>query len=180
MFDTRPASSDGYASHRPPGDSWPWLTIASVPTTLAGRQRGVRRRAGTIGAQRFGETEVEHFHRAVLADFDVGGLQIAMNDALLMRRLEGLGDLSCDGQGFIDRHPALREVGQSGPLDQFHHQSMRVAAVFETVDLRDIWMVEAGEELRLAPETGQAVGPLPEGLRQDLQHAEGQFMPRCH
>src|SRR5207244_13345454 len=46
-----------------------------------------RRHVGTAKAvpyvARLRETEVEHLHPTVVADFDVGRLQIAMDDALL-------------------------------------------------------------------------------------------------
>ena len=33
-----------------------------------------------------------------------------MNDPLLVRRLECLRDLPCDGQGFIERHGSARDA----------------------------------------------------------------------
>ena len=51
---------------------------------------------------RFGETKVEHFDRAVVAHLDVGGLEIAVNDALFVRGLECFGDLSGDRQRVFD------------------------------------------------------------------------------
>src|SRR4051794_31288962 len=38
--------------------------------------------------ERLRRSEVEHFDRAVLAHFDVGGLQIAMDDPAIMRGFE--------------------------------------------------------------------------------------------
>jgi len=38
-------------------------------------------------------------------------VEVAMDDALLVCRFEGLGDLTSDGQGFIDRKAASRECG---------------------------------------------------------------------
>ena len=46
--------------------------------------------------QCFGETEVQHFHDAVRPDLDVGGLQIAMDDALLVSGFQRFGDFSRD------------------------------------------------------------------------------------
>ncbi len=42
------------------------------------------------------ETEVEHFHDTVARDHDVRGLQITVDDALVVRGLERLGDLQAD------------------------------------------------------------------------------------
>ena len=59
---------------------------------------------GARGSQRLGETEVEHLHRAVGADLDVRRLEIAMDDALLVRRLERVGDLPRDRQRLGERN----------------------------------------------------------------------------
>ena len=45
---------------------------------------------------RLRQAEVQHLHRAVGAHLDVGGLEIAVDDPLLVRRLERLGDLLRD------------------------------------------------------------------------------------
>ena len=51
-----------------------------------------------IAGHRFRHPEVEHFHRAGGRDLDIGGLQIAMNDAFLVRGFQRLGDLAGDVQ----------------------------------------------------------------------------------
>ena len=62
---------------------------------------------------------------------DVGGLQIAMDDALLVRRFERLGDLLRDGQRLIDGNRPLRDaVGQRRSLDQLHDQSAVMPSLF--------------------------------------------------
>ena len=49
-----------------------------------------------LAARRLRQPEVEHLHRAVRRDLDVRRLQIAMDDALLVRGFERLGDLPRD------------------------------------------------------------------------------------
>jgi hypothetical protein len=44
----------------------------------------------------------QHLHGAVVTDFDVGGLQVAVDDALLVRGLERLGDLFRHRRGVIN------------------------------------------------------------------------------
>ena len=39
------------------------------------------------------QSEVEHLDHALRRDHDVGGLQVAMNDAFFVRRFERVGDL---------------------------------------------------------------------------------------
>ena len=63
------------------------------------RLRDVRRAAGRL--HRLCQAEVEHLDGAVGADLDVGGLEVAVDDALLVRGFERLGDL-------LSRSAALR------------------------------------------------------------------------
>ena len=56
------------------------------------------------------EAEVQHLDRAVSSDLDIGGLQVAMNDALLVRGFEGLGDLACNGYCFFNRDCTPRDA----------------------------------------------------------------------
>ena len=80
------------------------------------RHRRVRQR--TDGRfHRLGQAEVEHLHRAIWPDLDVGGFQIPVDDALLVRRLERLGDLPGDGERFIDgnRDPRAIRSASVGP-----------------------------------------------------------------
>ena len=72
---------------------------------------------------RLREPEVEHLHRAVVADLDVGRLQIAMDDALLVRGFERLGDLLRDRQRFVERNRAARDpLREVLALDEFHDE----------------------------------------------------------
>ena len=66
-----------------------------------------------------------------------------MNDARFMGRFEGLGDLLGDGQGFVDRDRAsLDAICQGRPFNQFEDKRTDVIRFFESVDGRDVWMVE--------------------------------------
>ena len=80
------------------------------------------------GFHRFRQAEVQHLHRAVGADLDVGGLQIAMDDPLLVRGFQGFGDLLRDRQRLVERDcPASDAIRERRPLDQFHHERGPVA-----------------------------------------------------
>ncbi len=82
----------------------PACVIAGDVTVGEFMRLGARRSGGV---ERLRKTEVEHLHRAVRAHLDVGGLQITMNDALLVRGFQRLRDLLRDGQRFIERHSGL-------------------------------------------------------------------------
>ncbi|MEQ1910004.1 MAG: hypothetical protein ABMA15_14340 [Vicinamibacterales bacterium] len=74
-----------------------------------------------------------------------------MNDALLVRRFERLGDLRRDGECFIARDRALRDpLRQVVALDQFHDECGHVSALLESVDLRDVRMIQRCEHFRFA------------------------------
>ena len=123
--------------------------------------------------EHLGETEVEDLDRAVGPNLDVGRLQIAMNDALLVRRFEGVGNLSCDAQRFGNRQ-AADELGDGRAVNQFHHQraddvpGTRRRDTLESVDGGDVGMIQRRERPGLAFEPGQALAVVRERLGQHL------------
>ena len=58
------------------------------------RGRDVSRAGRGVRVRELREAEVEHFHHAVRRDLDVRGLQVAMDDPLLVGGFEGLADLT--------------------------------------------------------------------------------------
>ena len=74
-----------------------------------------------------------------------------------------IGSASSSGIG-----PRAMRCEQVLALDQFHHERVHAAAIFEAVDLRDVGMVQRGERLRLALEPGEPLGILRERVGQDL------------
>jgi len=66
-----------------------------------------------------------------------------MDDALLVRGLECLGDLPGDGQGLVDRNRAACDaLSQILALDELHHERGDPPALFVPVDRRDVRMVQ--------------------------------------
>ena len=62
------------------------------------------------------------------------------------------------GSASVDRDSALRDaVRQRGTLDQLHHERGRVVALLEPVNLRDVRMIQSGERLGLALESGETI-----------------------
>ena len=101
------------------------------------------------GSASFASPKSRTFHRAVRPDLDIRGLEIAMNDPLLVRRLERLSNLTRDRQRLIERDRPLRDaVRERRPLHQLHHQRVDRAAVLESVDLGDVRVVQRRERLR--------------------------------
>jgi len=88
-----------------------------------------------------------------------------MDDALLVRRVQRVGDLSADRNGLLDRQRwcrgaglARESIGERIAIDQFEHEGAHWCRFFEAVDRRDVRMIERGEQLGLAFESDQAVG----------------------
>ena len=81
-----------------------------------------------------------------------------MDDANLVRRLERLGNLARERQRLVNGNRTLRDaLGEVFALDELHDNRARASGVLDAVDLRDVRMVEGGEDLSLALEAGDAV-----------------------
>ena len=102
------------------------------------------RRARSSGRlDRLRQAEVEHFDAAIGPQLDVGRLEIAVDDAPLVRGLERFGNLPGDRQRFVQRQPALRDpIGQRRTVDQFKDQRVRAVALFEAMNGGDVRMIE--------------------------------------
>jgi hypothetical protein len=89
---------------------------------------------------------------------DIRRLQIPMNDALLMRGLEGLRDLLGDAERLIDGNRPARDALIQTLAVEFEHEELRVVGLLEAVDLPDLWMIERREDLGFTTEASHAFG----------------------
>jgi len=97
-----------------------------------------------------------------------------VNDALLVRRLERLGDLFRDGERLVNRDGAMREaVGQRQALDELHDQRGDAIRLLEAIDRRDVRMVQGGEDFGFPLKTSQPVTVPCDVGREDLQRPDG-------
>ena len=124
-----------------------------------------------------------HDERVVLGvHHDVGGLQIAMHDAGLVRGGEPRRDLPGDRQRAIDRQPALalQDRREIRSLDVRHRDVLDAVDLAEIVDADDVLVGDlAGEQQlalealleRLRPPPGRrGIGPDDLDRDRDLEH----------
>ena len=101
--------------------------------------------------------EVEHLDATgvlTLAEHDVGGLQIAVRDAFLVRGRHGIGNGNRDRQQSIERQPAAgHRVGQRPSFDQLLRQEELAVGLLHGMDGDDAGVVKGGDGLRLAFES---------------------------
>ena len=93
-----------------------------------------------------------------------------MDDALLVCRFQGAGNLTRDRQDVGERNrPVGDAIRKRRAFNQFKDERVRGARVFEAVDVADVRMIERREDLRFAPESREPIGIGAERLGQDLQ-----------
>jgi hypothetical protein len=133
-----------------------------------------------VNAEGLGEAEVENLHRARGRDLDVRGLEIAMDNAVLVRGVERVGDLTREGKGLRDGQRYAESFGQRVALDELEHQRGHAGLLFKAVDGSDVRMVEGRERPRLALETHQSAWIFARGLRKDLdRHVAQELRISC-
>jgi hypothetical protein len=92
-----------------------------------------------------------------------------MDDALLVRGFQCVGDLRRDAQRLIERNRTAGDPPRKIlTLDELHHERGNAVAFFKAIDARNIRMIKRGEDFRFALKTCEPVVSRREGLRQDL------------
>lgn len=92
-----------------------------------------------------------------------------MNDSSLVRGLERFRNVPCEQQRLRERHwTASQPVGERFALDQLHHEGVGSRRLLESVDVRDVWVVQGGEGFGLAFQPRHAVRVVGKAVRQHL------------
>ena len=82
-----------------------------------------------------------------------------MNDALRVSGFERFGDLTRYGQCLVQRESAMADaVRQRDSVDQLHYEGLHTVGVFESVDVRDVRMIQRSQNFGLALEAGEPIG----------------------
>jgi hypothetical protein len=103
-------------------------------------------------------------------DTDVAGFEVAMNDAARKCRFDCGRGFKGDAQRDLKRQPSAAEPKrQILAPDELHRQKPNAVALVQTVNRRDVRMVQCGQELRLPFETSQPIRILDNLGRQSLQ-----------
>jgi hypothetical protein len=92
-----------------------------------------------------------------------------VDDALVVRLLEGFGDLLRDLEGLVDRdRPAGEALLEVLALDELEGEEGLAVRFLETVDRGDVRVIQRREEVGLALEAGEALGVLRDLGGEDL------------
>ncbi len=97
-----------------------------------------------------GQAEIEQLHRAARRDEDVGGLQIAMENAASMGGFQRARDLDRQLQGVPSRHRTAR----LSTLDVFEDKIRRP----DVVNLADVGVIERRDGARFLLKTVKSIG----------------------
>jgi hypothetical protein len=96
--------------------------------------------------------------------------QVAINDAAFVGHREGVSNLFRDAGRFVESDRSFLEFLLEGlALDHLHHDAGRPVHLLEAVDLRDVRMVQRGEDLCFSLESRKAVGVVGEMLGKQLE-----------
>ena len=130
---------------------------------------GGHRGIGGLGLEAVScQTEVEQPGTA-LGQRDVGGFEVAVDDPLPVRGVEGIGDLDGNPDRLVDGQRALREpLGQRVALQVLHHQVVDPVLGADVEDGADMGVTQGRQRLGFPLEPLPAFGILGEVLGQDL------------
>src|SRR5271157_3649167 len=117
------------------------------------------------------QTEVENLGVSALGHENIGGLDVAMDDARLMRGVQRLGDVNSQRQQqFRFQRTAADAMPQRHSIEEFHRNERPAALLVNVVDGADVGMVQrrggasfAPEALQRLPVVSQIVGKELEG-----------------
>jgi hypothetical protein len=153
---------------------------AGLRARARGRKIRLRRRR-PFGLRQLRQTEVENLDSPVVNQEQVFGLQVPVNDPLLVRRREATRDLCGEVDRFAHGHRATREPRpQRLPLEQLRHDEGRSLVRPEIVHRHDVRVVQGARRLSFLLEAAQAIaiGRIRGGQDLDRDLAPQAIVPR--
>ena len=110
------------------------------------------------------------FHPAFFVQQKIFRLDVAVNDAFVVRELQRLADLRHDGQRLFWRQfPRLFDFAQVGAIHELHQQIVQRAGLAKVMNGDDVRMIEAGQGAGFAVEPLGKTGIAGHRRRQHLQ-----------
>jgi len=115
-------------------------------------------------------SEIQYLDLAPLGQEDVGGLDVAMDDAFGMGRIQRVGNLDAQFQHLIHfQSLALDAVLERLTFEQLHSDERLPVLLANVVNRTDVRVVQCGRGLGLALEAGQRLRVTSNVWRQELE-----------
>src|SRR5208337_5385476 len=93
----------------------------------------------------FDQAEVQDFHSASFSEENIGGLDIAVDDAFGVGGFEGVGDLGGYGEQFVHgKSDAAQLLRECLSFEKFHHQKILPVHLLDGVNGADVGVIEGG------------------------------------
>ena len=127
----------------------------------------LRTSAPSISPASTGEAEIGEQHLAARVEHDVGRLQIAMQDALLVRGREPGAQLAGDLERLVGGKPpdAPQQRAEVLAVDVLHREEVQAFHFAEIVDAADVRMRHLARDAHLVAETLQRLLVVRDRLR---------------
>src|SRR5579872_1070112 len=125
---------------------------------------------GALSGRQLSQAEIENLGLAAFSDEDVGGLDVAMDDALGVGGIESVGDLN----SYLHQRAGLQgapqhQVGESAALEILHGQEGATIVLADFEYGANIGMIEGGGGAGFALKTLQSLGIARQVLGEKLE-----------
>ncbi len=132
---------------------------------------GWQRTARSTCPYKLRQSKVRHLHAAAAVQQDVLRLDVAVDDALVVRELERIANLGHNGQRLARAYATAGEqLSQVHPVHEFHDEEIQSIRPAKIMDGDDARVVELGQRLGFAGE--------PFGKRGVVSNSGGQNLER--
>ena len=145
-----------------------------APRKLLGRHVGRGARAHVLSRERLGEpgeAEVGEAHLALAVEHHIGGLQVAVQQALRVRGGEAFGDLAGHVERLVLREApdAPQQRGEVLPVHELHREEVLPFRFADVPDAAHRWMRDLARRPHLRVEALEPVRVALEPTRQELE-----------
>src|SRR5438552_579567 len=108
-------------------------------------------RGSLIGTEQFADTKIEQLRLARFGDQDIGWLDVAMNNQMLVCIMNCRADFAKELEaGLKGKAFLVAVIVDANPIDVFHREKWTaVRQDAAAVELGDVWMIKTGEETLL-------------------------------